>query len=84
MSYEVLILRRAQRELVRLPQEAYQRVGDVIRNFSGEPRPVGCLKLAGREGWRVRVGEYRIVYEIDDTEQRVIVLHVGHRRDVYR
>ena len=44
----------------------------------------GCRKLSGREGWRIRVGSYRVVYEIDDELQVVTVLHVGHRRDVYR
>jgi mRNA interferase RelE/StbE len=44
----------------------------------------GCLKLTGREGWRIRVGKYRVIYEIDDKERTITVLHVGLRRDVYR
>jgi mRNA interferase RelE/StbE len=44
----------------------------------------GCLKLTGREGWRIRVGKYRVIYEIDDKERAITVLHVGLRRDVYR
>lgn len=48
------------------------------------PRPSGCQKLSGREAWRVRVGDNRVVYEIDDPARRVLVVHIGHRRDVYR
>lgn len=84
MNYTVLILRRAQKELARLSPEPYARVRDAIRALAGDPRPQGCLKLTAREGWRVRVGDYRLVYEIDDKQRTVMVLHVGHRRDVYR
>jgi mRNA interferase RelE/StbE len=84
VSYTVSILRRAQKELAQLPDEAYERVRDAIRALSQGPRPPGCLKLTGREGWRIRVGNYRVIYEIDDKQQSVIILHVGHRRDVYR
>ena len=83
MSYRLFILRRAQKELAKLPSKAYKRVRDAIRNLSLEPRPRGCIKLTGREGWRIRVGDYRVIYEIDDEQQIVTVLHVGHRRDVY-
>ena len=84
MSYSVLILRRAQKELAQLPAESYTRTRDAIRALGENPRPSGCLKLTGREGWRIRVGDYRVVYEIDDGQKTVTVLHVGHRRDVYR
>jgi mRNA interferase RelE/StbE len=57
---------------------------DAIREPANEPRPHGSKKPAGRSGWRIRVGSYRIVYEIDDPNNRIAVLHVGHRRDVYR
>lgn len=84
MSYAVSILRRAQKELAQLPSGAYERVRDAIRALGQEPRPPGCLRLTGREGWRVRVSDYRILYEIDDKRQVVTILHIGHRRDVYR
>jgi mRNA interferase RelE/StbE len=83
MGYQVLILRRAQKELSSLPRSDYERVRDEVGALSDNPRPPGCIKLVGREGWRVRVGAYRIIYEIDDAKQEVTVLHVGHRRDVY-
>jgi len=83
MSYRVFILRRAQKELASLPKEDYARARDAIHAFAEEPRPKGCAKLTAREGWRIRIGRYRIIYEIDDKAKGVTVLHVGHRRDVY-
>ena len=84
MNYKVLIQRGAQKELAGLPLGAYERVKSAIYKLANDPRPRGSRKLTGRDGWRVRVGEYRVVYEIDDNNRSVTVLHVGHRRDVYR
>ena len=84
MTYTVSILRRAQKELQRLPQEDYERVREAMRALGHNPRPTGCLVLTGRAGWRIRVGDYRVLYEIDDAQHTVTILHVGHRRDVYR
>jgi len=84
VNYTVLILPRAQKELAQLPAESYDRVRDAIRALAQVQRPHGCLKLTAREGWRVRVGDYRVVYELDDQRRTVTVLHVGHRREVYR
>ena len=84
MSYAVFILRRAQKELSQLPSEVYEQAKKNIRSLVEEPRPQGCKKLKGREGWRIRVGDYRIIYEIDDARSVVTVLDIGHRRDVYR
>lgn len=56
MNYMVVILQRAQKELAQLPRGVYERVRDAIRTLSQQPRPMGCLKLTGREGWRIRVG----------------------------
>ena len=84
MSYSVRVLRRAQKELSRLPSRDYERVRDRIRALADEPRPHGCSKLAWRDGWRLRVGDFRVIYEIDDSAAKVTILHVGHRRDIYR
>ena len=84
MSYSIGILRRAQKELAQLPKQEYERIKAAIKNLSQDPRPTGCKKLSGREGWRIRVGNYRVIYEIDDPQQRLTILHVGHRRDVYK
>lgn len=84
MSYSLLILRRAEKQLADLPTKAYERVRDSILALAGEQRPRGARKLVGREGWRIRIGRYRVVYEIDDESRVVTVLDIGHRKDVYR
>jgi mRNA interferase RelE/StbE len=83
MTYRVSVLRRALKELEQLPHEHYQRVRDAIRHLASNPRPTGCRKLTGRAGWRIRVGVYRVIYDIDDNQQSVTVLNIGHRRDIY-
>ena len=84
MSYRILILRRAQSELAGLDRSIRQRVEQAIRALADNPRPPSCAKLTGRDGWRIRVGDYRVIYEIDDPQKTVTVLHIGNRRDVYR
>jgi mRNA interferase RelE/StbE len=84
VTYAITILRRAQKELSGLPQEPYVRVREAIRKLAEEPRPDGSKKLTGRLGWRIRVGPYRVVYEIDDPNHTITIMHIGHRRDVYR
>jgi mRNA interferase RelE/StbE len=84
MSYDVLIRRRAQKELAQLSRDDYERAKESIQSLAGNPRPVGCKKLTRRDGWRIRAGDYRVIYEIDDAGQTVTVLHVGHRRDIYK
>ena len=61
-----------------------ERVRSAIDGLATDPRPAGCVKLAGRDDYRVRVGEYRVVYAVDDAERVVIVARIAHRRDVYR
>ncbi len=84
MSYSIRILRRAQKALARLPKRDYERVRDAIRALAENPRPPGARKLRDREGWRIRVGVYRVIYEIDDANRAVTVLDIGHRGDIYR
>ena len=84
MSYRLEITRRAQRALARLQRRDLDRVREAIAGLSEEPRPPGCKKLTGREAWRLRVGRYRVIYEIEDAVRVVIVVEVGHWRDVYR
>ena len=84
MTYKPLILRRAQKERSELPESAYGRVKLAIQKLADDPRARGSRKLSGRDGWRIRVGEYRVIYEIDNSNRSITVLHIGHRRDVYR
>jgi len=84
--HEVLLSGQAERDLKRLPAEVFQRVIAAIRTLGADPRPHGCRKLQGspRDDYRVRVGDYRVVYEIDDRNKAVRIMRVRHRREVYR
>jgi mRNA interferase RelE/StbE len=84
MTYRVEILRRAQKQLGKLPDSERAWAADAVRALGREPRPPGSKKLSGRDGWRIRVGRYRVIYEIEDTIRVVTVLDIGHRRDMYR
>ena len=84
MSYRVLLRRGARRQLSRLPATGYSRALLAIRRLGDDPRPAGSLKLTDREAWRIRVGDCRVIYEIDDQTQTVTVLRVLHRKDSYR
>jgi mRNA interferase RelE/StbE len=81
-EYDVRLLPAAAREYRRLQGPLGDRIRSAINGFALDPR--GVLKLAGRDDYRVRVGEYRIVYGIDDAERLVIVARIAHRREVYR
>ncbi len=83
MNFTLLILRRAQKQLANLDKSEFERVRDAIALLAEIPRPNGCKKLVGREGWRIRIGNYRVIYEIDDNGRKVTVLDVGHRRNIY-
>jgi mRNA interferase RelE/StbE len=83
VTYSVEIKRRAQRQLARLPIDVYERMKPILQALGDEPRPTGVRKLRAREGWRVRVGEYRVVYDIDDRTRVVTILEIGHRREIY-
>lgn len=83
MNYLLLVLRRAQKQLASLNKIEFGRLSEAIALLADNPRPAGCKKLVGRDGWRIRVGNYRVVYEINDARREVIVLDVGHRRDIY-
>jgi mRNA interferase RelE/StbE len=83
--YRVLLERSAEKELARLSSAMHDRVIAAIQTLAATPRPPGCRKLTGsKHDWRIRVGDYRVVYEISD-EIRVVRVHrVRHRREVYR
>ncbi|MBA3966988.1 MAG: type II toxin-antitoxin system RelE/ParE family toxin [Nitrospirales bacterium] len=84
MTYETFIERSAQRSLSKIPQSDQDRIIDAINKLQSNPRPFGVQKLSGREAWRIRVGDYRIIYEINDEARSILVVTLGHRREVYR
>jgi mRNA interferase RelE/StbE len=84
LSYEVEIKKSAGKALDDIPKSERDRILEAIIALKDDPRPSGCKKLSGREGWRIRVQNYRVIYEINDRRGHVLVLVIGHRREVYR
>ena len=83
--YRVSLLRAAERDLNHLSAKLFNRIIAAIQALAKAPRPPGSRKLAGSENdWRIRVGDYRIIYEIDDASGEVRINRVRHRREVYR
>lgn len=84
MTYHVEIEASALKALERIERGDQRRIVDKIRSLAENPRPDGAVKLTGADGWRVRVGNYRVVYVIEDAVLVVTVTRVAHRREVYR
>lgn len=81
--HRVEIRPAAQRDIKRLPREVLERTRTAILLLSGDPRPAGCKKLSDREEWRIRLGDYRILYTIDDAAMLVEVVKVAPRNSAY-
>ncbi len=85
MSYEIVVKPRARKAFLSLDRQVRKRVGAAIDGLAAQPRPPGAKALAGTTGVvRIRVGDYRILYEVHDDQLVVLVIDVGHRRDIYR
>ena len=85
MTYRVEFTRRANKQFQALPAQIKRRVLPKIESLAQDPRPSGVVKLSGEENtYRIRVGNYRVVYNIEDDRLQVLVFRVDHRRDVYR
>ena len=82
--YSVLLRDSVRKDLDSLPKRDLQRIVERIGSLADNPRPIGCEKLSGQERYRVRQGNYRIIYSIQDFELTIWVVKVGHRRQVYR
>lgn len=83
MMYKIIFHPGAFRELGKLPKDVQKRIGKAVDALADIPRPQGCIKLANVEAYRIRVGTYRIIYTIKDDRLVVLVVKIGHRRDVY-
>jgi mRNA interferase RelE/StbE len=81
--YEILLLPRAQKDLDKLEPQTFARVVTRIRALREDARPPGSLKLTDEDGYRLRAGDHRILYRIDDALQRVYIYRVKHRKDAY-
>lgn len=84
MNYRVELETRAKKEFSQLPREIQSRLADVLDDLSKDPRPPASKKLVQQEGYRVRKGDYRILYVIDDKNRLVRIYRIGHRKEIYR
>lgn len=80
--YQVIISNKAEKALQKLSATAYARMVAALRNLAQNPSPPGCKKLKGRDAWRIRVGTYRAIYEIEDDQLIVLIITIGHRKDI--
>ena len=83
-TYSVVVTDSVRKLILKLPTGISTRIENSLLQLQENPRPAGCKKLKGRNGYRIRVGDYRIIYEIEDFILRVIVIDVGHRKDIYK
>ena len=84
MAYRIEIRKQAQKDLARIERKDGQKIAAAIDALAQNPRPAGCKKQRNREGWRIRVGEYRVLYSIQEERLLILVVRIGHRREVYR
>ncbi|MBW8049663.1 MAG: type II toxin-antitoxin system RelE/ParE family toxin [Cytophagales bacterium] len=84
MAYNIIIKPAAQHDLDKLPVKEVVRIALRIQTLEDNPRPFGIQKLSVDEGYRIRSGNYRILFEIDDKEKLIFIYRIKHRKDVYR
>ncbi len=83
--YEISLRRSVlKKDLERIPKADAQRITEAIRALADNPRPPGVQKLSGQERYRIRQGDYRVIYSVQDADHTVWVVKIGHRRDVYK
>ena len=84
MSYQVNLPKTVQKQLNALPQELKQRILKALMQLKEEPRPANSLQMKGGQGFQLRIGDYRVLYDIDDSSQIINLRRIGHRREIYR
>ncbi|PWK22952.1 mRNA interferase RelE/StbE [Arcicella aurantiaca] len=82
-KYSILLSKKAQKQLDKLPDNIAEPIFEAIALLEFEPRPSGCKKLQGRDGYRIRIGNYRVIYDVYDSELVIDVITLGHRKDIY-
>ena len=84
MSYNVIIRTSAKKELKRLNNNIFERVMERIIELKENPRPIGCEKLGGQDSYRIRIGDFRVVFTIDEKAKLVEIIKIGDRKEVYK
>jgi mRNA interferase RelE/StbE len=83
MNYKVVIERPVIKVLEKISEPDYSRIKKAIQSLASNPRPSGCIKLKGRPAFRIRKGDYRIIYEIHDRVLTIKIIAIGHRKNIY-
>ena len=84
MIYDIKIRKKAQKSLSKIPNPFQSNIIEKIRKLANNPFPPQSKKLTGREAWRIRIGNYRVIYEIFENELIILVLNIGHRKNIYK
>jgi mRNA interferase RelE/StbE len=82
--YKIVLSNIAKKALDKLPDSIYLRIDKMIQKLKENPRPIGSIKLSGEEAYRIKVGDYRIVYAINDNIVEIYIFNVAHRKEIYR
>lgn len=83
MAYQIAIKKSAIKSLAKIPEPYFSSLKEAIYSLAENPRPLGYKKLKGRDAYRIRVSDYRIIYEIEDSILSIEVIAIGHRKDIY-
>lgn len=81
--YQLVIDRYAQKQLGKIPPPYFNRIVKAVNDLAQNPRPNGYIKLTGRAGFRIRVGDYRVIYNIEDRILTIFIIDIGHRKNIY-
>ena len=84
MKYEIKIRKKAQKSLAKIPPPFQSNIIETIKQLAETPLSNQTKKLTGREAWRIRIGNYRVIYEIIENELVILVLNIGHRKNIYK
>lgn len=84
MAYQMIIPNAVQKQIKKLPKDIQDDILDCLIKLQINPQPSGYLKMKNTEGYRIRMGDYRILYDIDDQAQKIKLRKIGHRRDIYK
>lgn len=84
MTYRLFIEKSAQKYLDKITNPDQDKIINAIQNLSENQRPSGVKKLSSRDAWRIRIGNHRVIYEIDDEKKIILIVDIGHRKDIYR
>ena len=82
-NYTIILTKRAEKQLDKLPDNIAEPIIEAIGDLSKNPRPNGYKNLKSRDGYRIRIGDYRVIYEVFDDELVIDVIKLGHRKDIY-